>query len=102
MQKPRVQMWNGGAPISNGGGWGGGTTSFRILENQREFRILIIVAATARKIRLILEAIITSHTVTTYHVEHNAQGTPPHHGFSLLISVEYACVEHYPWVYCIG
>jgi len=22
-----------------------------------------------------------------YHVEHNAQGTPPHHGFSLLIRV---------------
>jgi len=30
-----------------------------------------------------------------YHVEHNAQSTlPPHHGFSLLISVE--CAEHYP------
>jgi len=29
-------------------------------------------------------------------VEHNARGTPPYHGFSLLISVEYACVEHHP------
>jgi len=26
-----------------------------------------------------------------YHVEHNAQSTPPHHGFSLLISVECYC-----------
>jgi len=28
-----------------------------------------------------------SHIVVAYHFEHNAQGTPPHHGFSLLISV---------------
>jgi len=35
--------------------------------------------------------IIVSHTGIAYHVEHNGQGTPPHHGFSLLISV-----EHYP------
>jgi len=34
------------------------------------------------------------------YVEHNVQDTPSHHGFSLLISVECACVEHYPWVYC--
>jgi len=27
--------------------------------------------------------------------EHDAQGTPPHHGFSLLISAEFGCVEHY-------
>jgi len=26
------------------------------------------------------------------HVEHNVQGTPPHHGFSLLINVECVCV----------
>ena len=32
------------------------------------------------------------------YVEHDVQGTPPHHGFRLLISVdvECACVEHYP------
>jgi len=35
----------------------------------------------------------------THHVEHNTQGTLLYHGFSLLISVECACVEHYPWVY---
>jgi len=41
------------------------------------------------------------HTAIAHHFEHkNAQGTPPHHGFSLLISVECACVELYPWVYC--
>jgi len=35
-----------------------------------------------------------------YHVEHNAHGMPLwlYHGFSLLISVECACVQHYPWV----
>jgi len=49
--------------------------------------------------RLIVETIITSHTDTAYHVEHNAQGTPPNHGFSLLINVECACAEQYPWVY---
>jgi len=46
--------------------------------------------------RLIVETIITSHTDTAYHVEHNAQGTPPNHGFSLLINVECACAEQYP------
>jgi len=30
----------------------------------------------------IAETIIESHTGMKYHVEHNAQGTPPHHGFS--------------------
>jgi len=40
---------------------------------------------------------ITSHTGVAYHVER--QGTPLHHGFSLLISAEYASVQHYPWVY---
>jgi len=35
-----------------------------------------------------------------YHIEHNAQGTPTHHGFSLLNNIECVCVEHYPWVYC--
>jgi len=51
-------------------------------------------------IRLTVETIITSHTNIAYRVEHKAQGKPPHHGFSLLISVEPACAEHYPWVYC--
>jgi len=41
-----------------------------------------------------------SHTCRAYHVEHNAQGTPPHHGFNILINIECACVEYYPWVYC--
>jgi len=51
---------------------------------------MITTASTACNIRLIVETIIASHTGNTY-VEHNAQGTPPHHGFSLLISVDY-CV----------
>jgi len=66
----------------------------RAHDHQRMFRILITMAATERNIRLIAETIITSHTGTAYNVEHNAQGTPPHHGFSLLVSVECACVEH--------
>jgi len=44
--------------------------------------------------------IITSHTGIAYGVERNAQGTQPHHGFSLLISVECACAEHYLWLHC--
>ena len=58
------------------------------------------MAATECNIRLIAETIITSHTGTAYNVEHNAQGTPPHHDFSPLISVECAYVKFYPWVYC--
>jgi len=58
--------------------------------------MIITMAATACNIRLIVETIVASHVGMAYHVEHNAQGTPPHHGFSLLISVECACVEHYP------
>jgi len=58
------------------------------------------MAATACNIQLIVETIITSHTDISYCIEHNAQGTPPHHGFSLLISVVCVCVEHCPWVYC--
>jgi len=30
------------------------------------------------------------------YVEHNAQGMPPLRGFTLLIGVDCACVEHYP------
>jgi len=30
-----------------------------------------------------------------HYLEHNAQGTPPHRGYSLLISAECACLEHY-------
>jgi len=48
---------------------------------------MITVAATACNIRLIVETIIVSHMGMAY-VEHNAQGTPQHHGFSLLISVD--------------
>jgi len=44
-------------------------------------------AATACNIRLIVETIFASHTGMAY-VEHNAQVMPPHHGFSLLISVD--------------
>ena len=36
------------------------------------------------------------HTGIAYHVAYNAQGTMLHHGFSPLISVECACVKHYP------
>jgi len=43
------------------------------------------MAATACNIRLIVETNIASHTGMAY-VENNAQGTPSHHGFSLLIS----------------
>jgi len=57
------------------------------------------MATTACNIQLIVETIIVSHMGMAY-VEHNAQGTPPHHGISLFISVECACAEHYPWVYC--
>jgi len=47
------------------------------------FRILITTAATVRNIRLMVENIITSHTGIAHHIGHNAQSTPPHHGFSL-------------------
>jgi len=46
------------------------------------------MAATERNIRLIVETIIASHPGMATHVEHNAQDTPFHHSFSLLISVE--------------
>jgi len=55
---------------------------------------MITTAIIARNIRIIVETIITSHTGIAYHLEHNTQGTLPHHGFSLLISIECACVEH--------
>jgi len=51
---------------------------------------MITAAATARNIGLIVEMIIASHTGISSHVEHNGKGTPPHQGFSLLISVEFA------------
>jgi len=60
---------------------------------------MITTAGTARNIRLILEATITSHAGIAYHVEYNAQGTPPHHGFSLLNCVQGACAKRYLWVY---
>jgi len=59
---------------------------------------MITTPATERNIRLLVETMITSHVIE-YHLEHNAEGTPPHHGFSLLISVECAYVEHYPCVF---
>jgi len=59
----------------------------RAHDQQRTFRIMITAAATARNIRLIVEAIIASYTGVTYY----AEGTSPHQGFSLLISVHYAC-----------
>jgi len=54
-------------------------------DQQRTFRNMITVAATARNIRPIVETIIA------YHAEHNAEGTSLHQGFSLLVSVEFAC-----------
>jgi len=65
-----------------------------------EHRGMPNTAAAEHNIRLIIVTIITSHMGMAYDVEHHAQSTPPHHGFSQLISVEYACVEHYPCVYC--
>jgi len=59
-------------------------------------------AATEHYIRLVVERIITSHAGIAFYVEYNAQGTPPYHGFSLLISVECACVEHYPECTVLG
>jgi len=38
-----------------------------------------------------------SHTGIAYCIERNVQGMLPHHSFS----VECACVEYYPWLYCI-
>ena len=32
-----------------------------------------------------------THGGIAYHVEQNAEGTPSHQGFSVLISVEFAC-----------
>jgi len=48
---------------------------------------MITTAETACIIQLIVETIIASH-IGMAHVEHNAQGTLPNHGFSLLISVD--------------
>jgi len=67
---------------------------------QRAYAIIIATAATVRNIRLIIETIIMSHTGIEIHIEHTVQGTQPHHGFSLLISVEFVYVEHYPRVCC--
>jgi len=53
----------------------------------------MITAAAERNIRLIVQTTITSHTGLVYCVEYTAQGTPPHYGFSLLTSVECACVD---------
>jgi len=52
---------------------------------------MITAAATTSNIPLIVETIIASHTGIAYRVEHNPEGTTPHQGFSLLISVEYKC-----------
>jgi len=68
----------------------------RAHNHQRTFRVIITAAVTARNIRLIAETIITSHTGILHHVEHKTEGKPPHHGLSLLISIECACVEHMP------
>jgi len=46
---------------------------------------MITKVATECNIQLIVETIITSHMGITYHVEHNARGMLPHHGFSLLV-----------------
>jgi len=56
---------------------------------------MITTTVTAHGIRLIVETIITSNTDMPYRVDHHAQRTPPHHGFSLLISIECACIEDY-------
>jgi len=72
----------------------------RAHDHQRPYRIIITTVATACNNRLIVETIITSNTgiaAIAYDVEHNAQGTPPHHGFSLLMSVQSIipeCIVH--------
>jgi len=49
----------------------------------------------------IIGTILASHKGSlAYHVEHYAQGTPLHHDFNPLISVECAYEEYYPCVYC--
>jgi len=63
----------------------------RAHDQQQSFRIITTAAATAHNIRLIVETIIASHTSIAYHVEHVAEVTPPHQGFSVMISVEFAC-----------
>ena len=65
-------------------------------DHQQAYRIVKTMAATACNIQLIAETITASHTGMAYHVEHNAQGMTPHHGLSLLIRIESACVEHMP------
>jgi len=52
---------------------------------------MITTSKTARNIWLIVETFIMSHTGIAYHVEHNAQGMLPHHGFSLFVNIECAC-----------
>jgi len=63
----------------------------RAHDQQRTYRIITTAAATACNIRLTVDTIIASHTSIAYHVEDIAEGTPPHQGFSVLISVEFAC-----------
>jgi len=63
----------------------------RAHDQQRTFRIITTAAATASSIRLIVEMIIASHTSIAYHVEHISEDTPPHQGFSVLISIEFTC-----------
>jgi len=60
-------------------------------DQQRMFWMIITGAATVRNIGLIVWVIIASHTGISSHVEHNAERTPPHQGFSLFINVEFAC-----------
>jgi len=63
----------------------------RAHDQQRTIRVFTTAAATARNIRLIVETIIASHTSIANHVGHIAEGTSPHQGFSVLISVEFTC-----------
>jgi len=63
---------------------------------------MITTAATAYNIQLIAGTILMSHTGIAYHVEHNAQGTGPHHDFNLLISVGCTYIEYYPACIVLG
>jgi len=63
----------------------------RANDQQLTFRIFATAAATACNTRLIIETIIVSHTSIANHVGHTTEGTSPHQGFSVFISVEFAC-----------
>ena len=57
-------------------------------DHQQVYEIMIIVAATQHNIRLIVGTNVMLNMGIAYYIQHNAQSTPLHYGFSLLISVD--------------